>query len=110
MSGSQTAESGEWALIESYFPGRLPEPVGVLLRNIGSDHLRVKLRNEWWTEASDDDISIWSGLGQDFEEIAREVGSGQFLNWLETSASHVLRISARVGLKTDDFEATLDSL
>jgi hypothetical protein len=110
MSGSRTAKSGEWALIESYLRGRLPAPMGVLLRDVAADRLRVKLRNEWWTGASEDEIGIWDDLSQDFEEIAREVTSVQFLNWLETSASHVLRISPRAELKTEDFEATLDSL
>lgn len=111
MSIVQTAERGEWALVVASLPRTSPEPIGVLVRDVGTDRLHVKLRDNWWTAASDEDgLEIWRDLGEDFQEMARDMTSGHFLDWLETSASHVIQISARAEMQTEDFEATLDSL
>jgi hypothetical protein len=106
-----TAERGEWALVLAFFPDTSPEPIGVLVRDMGADRLYVKLRHDWWTAASDENgREIWPDLGEYFQEMARDMSSGHLLDWLETSASHVIQVSARAEMQAANFEATLDSL
>jgi hypothetical protein len=45
-----TDECGEWALLECHLPGRSPEPIGVVLRDIGMDrlHLSCEMTRGLW--------------------------------------------------------------
>ena len=111
MVNSQTGSNGEWALLEAHVPGRTPEPIGILLCDFSRDCLRVRMRQQWWDVLPDDDSSeIWQEFAQDLEQRAREVGAVELLDWLETTASHTLRLGERHLIRIVAVETTLDAL
>jgi len=110
MVNTQVPGNGEWALLEVHVPGRKPEPAGILLRDV-KDRLHVRLRSEWSNILPDEDAKqIWQELADDLEQKAREMGSAEILDWLETTASHTLQISPRRVVRVLDVASTLDSL
>jgi hypothetical protein len=107
---SQSVQTGEWALLSAYVPGRPPEPVGILLRD-QTDGLHVKLRTDWSGFIVDEDeIEIWSVMGQDLQQKGEEIGGAWLLDWLEDTASHVLQIGARERVEVSDAQTIVGEL
>ncbi|MBV9265006.1 MAG: hypothetical protein JO061_02440, partial [Acidobacteriaceae bacterium] len=101
----------EWTLIEVYPPSAPCAPIGILLREIEGDRLRVKLAENWSNSLFDgDDSEIWNELAQDLEEKAKEMGCLKFLAWLEENGSHILRVGERQLLSVLNSTEVLDQL
>src|SRR3954471_18995926 len=110
-SGSKSRHQDEWALLEAHLPGQAPQRIGILLRDAKHDKLYVRTRPDWWLGLLDEEESLfWSELAEDLSERARELGAAQVLDWLEDTASHTLRISARQPIQLTNVKATLNSL
>lgn len=111
MSDPQATRRGEWTLLIAQMPEWPPQPIGVLFADIGADRLYVRLKQDWWTDFSNqDDVEVWRELAEDFEHRARQMGAIHFLDWLEDTASHTLRITARQPIAFRDPEITLGVL
>jgi hypothetical protein len=115
MSDPQATERGEkrgeWTLLVAELPERLAQPIGVLFADTGANQLYVRLKQDWWTDfSSQDDAEVWRELTEDFERRAQEMGAIHFLDWLEDTASHTMRITARQPISFRDPEITLGSL
>jgi hypothetical protein len=103
-------EHGEWILVSAHPPGRTAEPVGILLIDVVRDELHVKVRNNWSGISNEDETEMWGELAQDLAENASDMGAAQFLSWLESTASHFIRIGTPTHIEVVDFEDALTSL
>jgi hypothetical protein len=111
MEHSRATHAGEWAILASHFPGRAPEPIGILLRDTIHDCLQVKLRPGWWSRLPDlEGGEIWRDLGDDIQRQAHDMGAGCYLDWLEATCSHLLQLSHRQRILFQDSAATLEKL
>jgi hypothetical protein len=111
MSDPQATRCGEWTLLLAEFPERPAHPIGVLFADIGANRLYVRLKQDWWTDFSNqDDAEILRELAEDLEHKAKEMGAVHFLDWLQDIASHTLRITERQPISFRDPEITLGVL
>src|SRR4051795_2372060 len=107
----QISERGEWALLEAHWPGCAPAPIGILLRERSRDRLHVKVCPKWCSQLPDlEEADLWRELAEDLEQQAQEEGAGRVLDWLESTTSHVIRISTRQEIPLTTAAATLDHL
>src|SRR3954454_1688280 len=111
ISAFENRDQDEWALLEAHLPGRAPQRIGILLREAKHDNLYVRTRPDWWLGLLDEEQSLfWSELAGDLRERARELGAAKVLDWLEDTASHTLRMSARQPIQVTNVKATLNRL
>ena len=102
---------GEWAALLIHVPGQSSKPIGVLLRDVDRDTLHVRLKNQWWHElVAEDGSDLWSCLANDIEEQAQDLGAGQYLDWLASSASHMFQLGPRREIRIHELESTLVNL
>lgn len=105
-----SSASAEYVLLHADLPGRLAEPVGVLLKDSKRNELYIRLRRDWDEFAEEDDAEVLSALEDDLNFKAREMGAAGVFDWLEADASNVLRVGEREAVKSLDFEKTLNRL
>jgi hypothetical protein len=101
---------GEWALLTAHLPGNLTYPVGILLRDVKRNELHIRIRNDWSGIMADEDAEVLSDLAEGLAEKACEQGAVQVLDWLDSTLSHILRISPRQVMKVEHFPTALDEL
>jgi hypothetical protein len=107
---SVTMGRGQWAVLSVHLPGLPPEPVGILLSDT-ADRLYVRTRRQWYTVAGyEDELDICRQVADELKQMGRELPASEVLDWLENTASHVLRIGARHEVQFVDTDGTLDSL
>jgi SOS-response transcriptional repressor LexA len=101
---------GEYVLLQLALPGRPVHDIGVLLLDTASDNWRFRLRGHWEDLAEPEDLEYLAALDRDFEGKIAEMGAQRFLESLEDSLSHVLRVSERVSVPVDSFTRVADRL
>src|SRR3954451_16544885 len=101
---------GEYVVLRLAVPGAPEHAVGVLLLDGAGDRLFLRLRSHFDDIAEPDDLEYLAHLEDDLRTQADEMGSGRFLEWLENSLSHLLRISDRETVAVQSFQHTLDRL
>ena len=84
--------------------------MGVLLLDLSSDTLHVRLRRDWMTFATEEDLEVLTELEDDLILKSREQGGTAVLSWLESVASLSVRITDREGVTTRDFDRKLGEL
>ena len=99
----------DWALLQIQLPQHSLCNVGVLLKD-PEDILHIKLRENWWQDLGAEEGEHWEGLVSDFAVQAKEMGAQQFLNWLEATASHTLRITRPQSILVADVQSELELL
>jgi hypothetical protein len=99
----------EWTLLIVQQPTRDRSPAGVLLLDPISDELHVRLLPEL-KEANREVGEFWRELPIYLSKRSREIGGSRILEWLETSASHVVQVGARLHMTTADPEEALNML
>jgi hypothetical protein len=100
---------GEWAVLEGHLPSLALLKIGILL--VSEDTLYIRLTPHWWHGLVDEkEAEIWSELSEDLSDRARQTGATQLLDWLENSASHVIRIGAREETRFAHAEVALSAL
>ena len=97
-------------LLSVALPGASEENAGVLLLDITQDELHLKLRRDWDEFSSEEDAEVLRELEADLTVKAREMGGAGLLQWLESEASHTVRISDPEAVTVRDFAATLSRL
>ncbi len=106
-----STSTGERMIVLLCLPGKKPEPAGILVIDHGSDHLAVKLKTN--VEIEDEIVSaFWKGLALDLNQKSQSQGGIQVVEWLEETASYIVRLSPRaaVDLKTTTPTEALDQL
>jgi hypothetical protein len=109
MAQGDTVRNMEWAVLELRIPGCNPVSAGILLVDLASDQLYVKLLPELST-AEDEVVEFWCELPQGLIERSKAVGGYQVLRWLEDTASHLVQLGPRSVEKASDPENQLESL
>jgi hypothetical protein len=109
MTHNDVVRPVEWALLMVRLPARDSLPAGVLLRDATSDELHIKLVPEL-TGAYEEVIEFWRELPNDLVERSRELGGFRVLEWLETTASHLIQLGSRAHMETTNPQKTLDLL
>ena len=102
--------SGEFLLVEAALPGRAPEPIGVLLRELEGGRTGLRLRRDWDQWMGEDEEEVFTHLEADFAARLALLGPEEFLRQGEESYSHSIRFSERRAVLVDRFERTLDRL
>lgn len=111
MKVLQLSQPGEWAVLTSSFPGCESEPIGIIIRDVTRDLLDVKVRETWWSKFQGaQGMELWSALADDIRQRALQMGANEYLNWFETTCSHVLQISSRRSFLFQDMTASLSAL
>lgn len=103
-------KQGEYSLLLSDLPGQDVQTIGVLLLDPGTDTLRVRLRRDWSTLASDEDAEVLEELEDDLLAKASQSGGAAVLEHLETIASQSIRVSDREAVTVRDFDRKLGEL
>jgi SOS-response transcriptional repressor LexA len=101
---------GQYALLRLALPGAPEHTIGVLLLDPAGDRLFLRLRPHFEDLAGPDEIEYLSHIEADMRAHAGEMGAGRFLEWLEDSLSHVLRIGEREAVSVHSFQHTLERL
>ena len=106
----RSAGGGEYLLVELALPGEPVRNIGVLLRDTATGEVYPKIRNHWEEIGDPEDAELLKALGEDFDLKIHEMGGDAFLQSLEDSLSHTLRLSQRTAVAVDDFARTLARL
>jgi hypothetical protein len=109
MVQNEVVRTLEWALLMAQLPAQERSSAGVLLLDPTSDELHVRLLPEL-TEAPEEVAEFWQELSDDLIERSREVGGRQVMDWLETTASHVIQLGSRCSIESTDPRQTLELL
>jgi hypothetical protein len=109
MPANDVVRSVEWALLIAQQPARDCLPAGILLVDRVSDELHLRLRPEL-PEAQDETAEFWRELPNDLVERSRELGGSRMLDWLETTASHLVQLGSRTYMESTNPQETLDLL
>jgi hypothetical protein len=89
----------EWVVLHVYSPGRAPEPGGVFL--LTSDTLYFKLKDK--LETTDAAVlEVWQEMATDLARRVMQSGGVGVLEWLETTASNVFRLTDRRHIPIQD--------
>jgi len=109
MNHNDVVRNVEWALLIVQQPGQECLPAGILLIDQISDQLHLRLLAEL-PRVHEDAVDFWRELSQDLIERSRAVGGHNLLNWLETTASHVIQLGPRYVLETTNPENMVNLL
>jgi len=109
MARNDVGRSMEWVLLIAQLPGQEGLPAGILLLDRASDELYIKLLPEL-NGAPEEASEVWRELHRDLMEWSSEQGSSRILDWLETTASHVIQLGRRNHVETKVPEETLSRL
>jgi len=101
---------GEYVVLQLALPGQPVHNIGILLLDTASEKWRFRLRDRWDDLAEPEDVEYLAALHQDFENKIGETGARRFLESLEDSLSHVLRVSERASVPVDSFSRVADQL
>jgi hypothetical protein len=109
MLGTGTVKGGQWTLLFLRSPGRDPIRGGVLLLDLTTDRLYVRLRNDL-TELDPDVALIWEFLESDLVDKAAEMGGTKVIEWLEEERSNTISAGDRRELEMRRPEAAVNEL
>lgn len=102
--------TARYAVLQAELPGGDLTPIGVLLEDPASQRVFLRLRRDWNTLASPEDVEVLAALGEDLSAKAAELGSETFFRQLEDSLSNAIRITDRESVEAEDFDRTLNRL
>jgi len=105
----QQATKGEHLLVQVALPGIQTEDFGILLLDSNSDRLYTRFRRDCETWAGNE-VDWVEGLGEEIFERSQELGGRKCLEWMESTLSHTVRVSDRVGVFVDNYDQTIQQL
>lgn len=107
----RTLTSAEWAILEVHCPGKRAEAIGVFVRDMKRNEIYMKSKPGWWALLPESVTpELWCQLFLDLAEKSRYLGADRMLEWLETSASHMFRLTDRQRLDVQDIADSVDAL
>lgn len=101
---------GEYVRLQLALPGQPVHDIGVLLLDASSGRSRLRLRRRWDDLADPEDAAYLAALDADFRQKIDEAGAAAFLESLEDSLSHVLRVTEREVVAVDSLSRVADQL
>src|SRR5579862_8428888 len=101
---------GQYVVLQYAPPGGPTHNIGVLLLDPESGKSRLRLRDRWDDLADPEDAEYLAALAVDFENQIAARGAARFLESLEDSLSHILRVSDRTAVPVDSFSRVVDRL
>ena len=101
---------GEYVLLQWALPGRPVHNIGVLLLDASTGRSRLRLRDKWDDLAGPEDAAYLAACDADFRQKIDEAGVAGFLESLEESLSHVVRVTQREVVTVDSFSRVADQL
>jgi hypothetical protein len=105
----QQATKGEHLLVQVALPGMPIENFGMLLIDSNSDRLYTRFRRDSETWAGNE-VDLVEGLGEEIFERSQELGGRKCLEWMESTLSHTVQVSDRVGVFVDNYHQTIQQL
>src|SRR3954471_20374166 len=104
----EQACAAEWACLEAHLPGQRARQIGIVLLESGSDFLHIKVQQNWWLGVADrEEHEIWEALSADLREKAHVMSGKAFLEWLQDSCSHVIRLGRPHFIEVKQIETTI---
>jgi hypothetical protein len=100
---------GQYLLLEAALPRAKTEYIGVLLLEADSDRLHGLFRRDF-EDFVGDDADWFNALPDHISQRANELGARKCVEWLESTLSNALRISARESVVIEDPDTTLAKL
>lgn len=97
-------------MLQVALPGRMAEAAGVIVYDADQERLAVKLRRDWDSLAEPEDAEVLSQMEGHLQQMVREMGARQALEWLEGTLSHVLTLGEREEVSSGSLEFTLHQL
>ncbi len=97
-------------MVQVALPGRMSEAAGVIVYDAEQERLAVKLRRDWDSLAEPEDAEVLAQMEGHLQQMAREMGARQALEWLEGTLSHVLTLGEREEVASGSLEFTLHQL
>jgi hypothetical protein len=105
----QHTANAEYLLVQAALPEVQIEDIGILLLDSNSDQLHSRFRRDF--EAFVGDEAYWfESLADEVSAKSQELGGQKCLEWMESTLSHVLRISPRFPLLADNNHQTVQRL
>jgi SOS-response transcriptional repressor LexA len=110
QDGVLTMQRADCLFLQLALPGRPVENAGVLLLDPAGDRLYARLRRDWAAIAEDEDAEVLELLEDDLLAKAGEMGAAALVEFLESNASNLVRVTGREAVQLADFEARLNRL
>jgi len=107
---SYALKTARYSLLLCALPARGVQTAGVLLLDPATDTLHLRLRRDWDSVASDEDVEVLAELEDDLSADARVRGASTVLNWLLSDDSNSIRITDPEEITVRDFERSLAEL
>jgi hypothetical protein len=108
MTEEQTAK-GEYLLVQAALPNAKMENVGILLLDSDADRLHSRFRRDFEALAGDE-AEWFENLADEVSARSQELGGQKCLDWMESTLSHVLRLSPRFSVLVDNYHQTAKRL
>jgi SOS-response transcriptional repressor LexA len=106
----QARRAGTYLVLEAVLPDRTPRNIGIVLVDPANGRAYLRLRPGFDDIAGPEDAEVLEAMEEHLRECAREMGAVALLDWLEESASNVLRVSERHAVEVDAFTRVLERL
>lgn len=108
MAKQNTAKR-EYLLVQAALPEAQIENIGILLLDFESEQLQSRFRRDF--EAFAGDEAYWfENLADEVSAKSQELGGRECLDWMESTLSHVLRISPRFCIIVNNYHQTATRL
>ena len=101
--------SAEFMCLQFVPPGQQAQNIAVLIYDHVNGHLLARFIDDW-SGFDDLDQEYISGLAEEFQELAVELGPSTLLAYFRNTLSNTLRLSDAEALRTDDIDVELDRL
>jgi SOS-response transcriptional repressor LexA len=88
---SALCANGQYLVVQAALPGARLQNIGVLLIDVAFDRLYCRFRRD-----------RFNGLSDELSHIAKELGAGKCVEWLESTLSSAVRISTRRRVRNAD--------
>ena len=101
----------EFSVVSFLRPGAVKQiPIGLLLRDIKLDQLRVRFRTDFTAIANEEEAEVLSGLSDQFVQCAQEMGAKGFLEYLQDAASMSVQVTDPTTIQADNIDLVMNSL
>jgi hypothetical protein len=106
---AQSSTRGEYLLVQIELPDKQVQNFGILLLDPRSDQLYSRFRRDFDIWAGED-ADWFESLGEEIFERSQELGGQKCLEWMESTLSHAVRVSTRVGVSLDSYQQMVQRL
>ena len=102
--------AGRYSVVQAELPGQGVMSLGVLLEDPQSNSLHLRFRRDLDSLVDEEELDVFESLADDLARKSAEMGAGQLFEYLESTLSGSIRITAREQVLVDDFSRALDRL